>query len=115
MLSKFDYKSCEKLIFELAWRELFHHVWLHQGDSIFEHLEHAQAFESEQIPEAVLNNTTGIHGIDRELKKLSNGGIIYNHARMWVASLVCNFAKTSWKSGARWMYCLLLDGDLASN
>jgi deoxyribodipyrimidine photo-lyase len=34
---------------------------------------------------------------------------------MYIASIVCNVAKSHWKIPSQWMYYHLLDGDLASN
>ena len=34
---------------------------------------------------------------------------------MYIASIVCNIAKSHWKLPTKWFYYYLLDGDLASN
>ena len=34
---------------------------------------------------------------------------------MYIASIVCNIAKSHWKLPSKWFYYYLLDGDLASN
>lgn len=116
VLQHFGYEKSEKFLFELAWREFFHHVWLHKGDAIFEDMNRAQPrVVSKQLPSAIVNHSTGIEGIDRTIETWLTTGMLHNHARMWIASLVCNFARTDWKSGAKWMHYHLMDGDLASN
>ena len=42
-------------------------------------------------------------------------GYVHNHARMWLASVVCHLAGADWRAGAAWFSFHLLDGDLASD
>lgn len=111
-------KSTEKFIFQLAWRDFFHRIWLEEGDDIFENLSHSQLDYGHvrgQMPIAIINATTGIHVVDDALQKLYSTGYIHNHERMWLAFIVANLAKTDWRIAAKWMHYHLLDGDLASN
>jgi deoxyribodipyrimidine photo-lyase len=115
VLKHASWETCEKLIFELAWREFFHHVWLHHGNDIFQNMESAQTEACEQLPAVLLNANTNIVVMNQVLQKLFDTGAMHNHARMWTASLACNFAKTDWKTGSAWLHYHLMDGDLASN
>lgn len=116
LLKKFDIMELKDFIFELAWREFFYSVWETKGDKIFEDLKSPQeGVFGQGVSTAVLEANTGIKALDREIKNLMETGYMHNHARMWTASVVCNFAGSPWKDGAKWMYYYLLDGDLASN
>ena len=107
-----------KLVYELAWREYFHHVWQHEGDAIFESLhegplpDHAYARE---LPADLREARTGVPVIDEAVRELYATGWLHNHARMWLASYVVHMRKLHWRTGADWMFGHLLDGDLASN
>jgi deoxyribodipyrimidine photo-lyase len=109
-------KSCYRLLFELGWREFFHRTWQLAEQDIFDDMRSAQvAVRSNELPEAMINATTGIEVVDECLQRLQDQGLMHNHARMWVAGIVCNMAGTYWKEPARWLHYHLLDGDLASN
>ncbi|MDX1446712.1 FAD-binding domain-containing protein, partial [Lishizhenia sp.] len=87
-----------------------------KGDLIFQAIKQQQTtVVSKQMPTAILDAQTGISALDEALNTLKTTGYMHNHMRMYVASIVCNIAKTDWKVGADWMYSQLLDGDLASN
>jgi deoxyribodipyrimidine photo-lyase len=107
----------DKLIFEFAWREFFHHAWQHLGDEIFADVkapcwlgEYAQS-----MPADILEGTTGVPAIDAAVAELYSTGYLHNHARMWLASYIVHLRKVHWSVGANWMVGYLLDGDLASN
>lgn len=67
------------------------------------------------FPKKLADAATGITAIDKCINDLYQTGYMHNHARMYVASLACNIAKSHWRSPARWMYYHLLDADWASN
>lgn len=120
LLTRYPYSSCEKFLFELAWREYFHRVWQKKDAAIFSDMHAASGdLFSEQphssIPVAVLQARTGINVVDQSLRSLMEIGAMHNHARLWIASIVCNVARTDWRAPAKWMHYNLLDGDLASN
>jgi deoxyribodipyrimidine photo-lyase len=116
ILEKHSFDASYKLIFEIAWRDYYTHVRTFFQDSIFEDLYHPQSsVVSELIPKCVIDAKTGIVAIDSAIEELYSTGYMHNHARMWVASLVGNFAGTHWPAPAAWLYYHLLDGDLASN
>lgn len=107
-----------KLVFELGWREYFRHVWAHLGDGIFASLHDGvlpDAAYARELPADLLQARTGVPAIDAAVRELLATGWLHNHARMWLASYMVHLRKLHWRSGADWMYSLLLDGDLASN
>ena len=116
VLTKNKLINCHKLIQELAWRDFFQSVYLAKGRVIFSDLKSDQiGVISNDLPTAIIEGKTGITALDNTINKLKTTGYIHNHERMWIASVVCNIAGTSWLTGAKWMYYYLLDGDLASN
>lgn len=109
-------KQAEHFLFQLGWREYFLKIWWNLGDSVFEPVRSEQSFVYyDQLPESVLNASTGVVVLDEAVKSLYGLGYLHNHERMWLASVVCNTAKTQFSPGMSWMYYYLLDGDLASN
>lgn len=109
-------ENCYRFLYELGWREFFHRTWQIHGDAIFEDMRNPQPnAQHQQIPLPLLNAVSGIHVIDHSLEHLFSHGLMHNHARMWVAGIVCKLSKTHWTEAARWFHYHLLDGDLASN
>ena len=107
-----------KLVFELAWREYFHHVWHHLGDGIFESLHEGVLPDNayaRELPADIRQARTGVPVIDEAVRTLYATGYLHNHVRMWLASYVVHLRKVHWRTGADWLYGHLLDGDLASN
>ena len=107
----------DKLAFEFAWREFFHHVWQRSGDAILADLRPALAgvHYADTLPDDIREGRTGLPVIDKAVHTLYETGYLHNHARMWVASYVIHLRKVHWRTGADWMLAHLLDGDLASN
>lgn len=107
-----------KFVFELAWREYFHHVWEHRDEEIL-HSLHAgplpDAAYSRGMPVDLREARTGLPVIDQAVRVLYETGYLHNHARMWLASYIVHLRKIHWRAGADWMLAHLLDGDLASN
>lgn len=111
-----EWGQVEKLVQELAWRDYWQLVWIEKKDEIFQDLKHQQQpISNHQIPEAIVNATTGISAVDKAIKELYETGYMHNHMRMYVASICCNIAQSHWLEPAKWMYSHLLDGDVASN
>ena len=107
-----------KLVFELAWREYFRHVWAHEGEGIFASLHDGPLPDdvyAPGVPHDVREARTGLAVIDRAVATLYDSGYLHNHARMWLASYLVHLRKVHWRAGADWLYAHLLDGDLASN
>ena len=106
----------EKFIQELAWREYWQRIWQSKGDEILSDLKQTQPdFVHRKIPAAVINHETRIDAIDQYIEQLYEQGYMHNHVRMYLASIVCNIAKSHWLLPAQWLYYNLFDGDIASN
>jgi deoxyribodipyrimidine photo-lyase len=106
-----------KLVFEIAWREYWQHVWRHLGIGILREIRRpAVRIEyAHVLPRDVLEARTGLPVIDRAVRALYETGYVHNHARMWLASYLVHLRKVHWRAAADWMYGHLLDGDLGSN
>ena len=106
-----------KFLQELAWREYFQRVWQTKGTATINRaLKHEQTdVRHTHMIKSVATASTGIKAVDELISKLYKQGYMHNHARMYVASIVCNIGKAHWLQPAKWMYYHLIDGDLASN
>ena len=111
----------DKLVFEFAWREFFHHVWSRaadQGDAILRDMHGTAPWHGEYadtLPADIRQARTGVAAIDNAVRILYATGYLHNHLRMWLASYVVHVRKVHWRAGADWLYGHLLDGDLPSN
>ncbi len=117
LLKKHYLSSEEKIIYEFAWREYYHHVWSHLNCNILQNIREPiwSGQYQDQLPQDIVNGSTGIPAIDQSVALLYEQGYLHNHTRMWLASYIVHLRKVDWKVGALWMYKHLLDGDLASN
>lgn len=105
-----------KFVFELAWREYFHHAWTRLGERIFTPLRPPPGGGYRaQLPDDLMTASTGVRVIDHAVRTLHDSGYLHNHARLWLASYAVHLRKVDWRAGADWMYGHLLDGDLPSN
>jgi deoxyribodipyrimidine photo-lyase len=107
----------DKIIFEFAWREFFHHAWAIKGDRIFKGV-HESVYAGKYaptLPDDIAQGRTGVPAIDAAVRQLYATGYLHNHARMWLASYVVHLRKVHWRVGADWLYAHLLDGDCGSN
>jgi deoxyribodipyrimidine photo-lyase len=76
-----------KLLFELAWREYFHHLWRHLGEGIFDDRRPAHGTGyTRALPEDIRCGATGVPVVDRAVRELYCSGYLHNHARMWLAA-----------------------------
>jgi deoxyribodipyrimidine photo-lyase len=107
----------DKLVFEFAWREYFHHVWERLGEKILHDIRSPvwPGAYAQQLPDDIRQARTGVPVIDQTVRDLYATGYLHNHARMWLASYVVHLRKVHWRTGADWLYGHLLDGHLASN
>lgn len=111
-----DWEKVEKFVQELAWRDYWQQVWVQKGDEINRDLKRPQEkVDHSDVPQAIVNATTGITAVDEAIDELYTTGYMHNHMRMYVASIACNIGRAHWLSCAQWMYSHLLDGDWASN
>lgn len=116
VLENYTVQQSMDFIFELTWREFFYRVWWQLGDDIWHDIKDPQQdIRTHQIPSAVIDASTGVHVLDEAVRVLYETGYMHNHARMWIASVVCNVAGAYWKLPSKWLYYHLLDGDIASN
>jgi deoxyribodipyrimidine photo-lyase len=112
----FRYQEIEKFIQELAWRDYYQNVWRVKQDMIDRDLRQPQPdVANRSMPKAILDASTGIEAVDAAIKGLYATGYVHNHARMYIASIACNIAKSHWLVPAKWFYYHLLDADWASN
>ena len=108
--------AIEIFLKELAWRDYFQQVWVAKGNEIDEDIKQAQTnCTNSLLPVSILHAKTGIDAMDTGIQSLLQTGYLHNHMRMYVASIVCNVAKSHWAMPAKWMYYYLLDADWASN
>ena len=111
----------DKLVFEFAWREFFHHVWSRAplgGDGILNTLHGSLPWHghyADTLPADIREGRTGVPVIDTAVRVLYATGYLHNHTRMWLASYVVHCRKVHWRAGADWLYAHLIDGDLPSN
>ena len=112
----FSIEQSQKLIQELAWREYFQRVWQQLEEDMFDDIRRKYTgVTNRKMPASVLQAKTGIESIDKGIRDLYETGYMHNHLRMYVASIICNIARSYWDEPSRWMYYHLLDGDIASN
>lgn len=113
---KFKPYQLKAFMFQMAWREYFHNVWMELNDDIFRDIKSPQEnVKSYGLSKAMVDARSGLLAVDEQLRSLIETGYMHNHARMWTAGFVCNFAQFYWLENAKWLYYHLLDGDLASN
>ena len=118
LAARYPLRFSDKLVFEFAWREFFHHVWGHHGDTVLHDLRDAALWpgrRADTLPADVREGRTGVPAIDAAVRQLYATGHLHNHARMWLASYVVHLRKVHWRAGADWLYGHLLDGDVPSN
>lgn len=110
-------EPAHKLVFELAWREYWQHVWRHLGVGILRDIRRPppRIDYASAVPTDVMQGATGVPAIDDAVRSLYEAGYVHNHARMWLASYLVHLRKVHWRAGADWLYGHLLDGDLGSN
>ena len=108
----------DKLMFEFAWREFFHHVWSRCGEQVLADMRPAGLWPGSYattVPADLREGRTGVPTIDAAVRQLYATGYLHNHARMWLASYAVHLRKVHWRAGADWMVGHLLDGDVPSN
>jgi deoxyribodipyrimidine photo-lyase len=117
LATRYRRSTLDKLLFEFAWREFYHHVWRHEGEGILADLGApiSRAAYADRVPDDVREGRTGLPVMDASLRELYGTGYLHNHQRMWLASYLVHLRKVHWRPAADWMYGHLLDGDLASN
>jgi len=118
VLQKHRLSFDDKLMFEFAWREFFHHVWSREGERVLHDMRPANLWAgayATALPADLREGRTGVPTIDAAVRQLYATGYLHNHARMWLASYAVHLRKVHWRAGADWMFGHLLDGDVPSN
>ena len=109
-------ESCEKFVFELAWRDYWRRVWYASGNGIFSDMEDPKVVLGDKLmPDFIRQGITGLPCMDGFIRDLTHNGYVHNHARMWFAAYVVHWLKVDWREAADWFENHLLDGDKASN
>ncbi|MDL2337822.1 MAG: FAD-binding domain-containing protein, partial [Pseudomonadota bacterium] len=118
VLQKHRLSYDDKLMFEFAWREFFHHVWSRCDEQVLTGMRPEAVWSgtyASTVPADLREGRTGVPTIDAAVRQLYTTGYLHNHARMWLASYAVHLRKVHWRAGADWMYGHLLDGDVPSN
>ena len=118
-LAKKGFKTSEKWLTELIWREFY--------QAILHHFPHSasDAFRAkyDRIPwrhddahfAAWCAGKTGYPMVDAGMRELNATGFMHNRVRMVVASFFCKHLLLDWRLGERYFAEKLLDFELASN
>jgi deoxyribodipyrimidine photo-lyase len=102
---------------ELGWRAFWRHVYRVLQEAIENDIEEPKVplRRTTELPAAIAEARTGLVCMDEPLAELVRNGTMHNHARMWVAAWMIHHLGIDWRTGARFFYTHLLDGDPASN
>ena len=94
VLDKHSYRTAEKFIQELAWREYWQQVWYAKQEAIFTDLRFVRDdWAHFDLVAAIIAGKTSIVSLDKAVHELYQTGYMHNHARMWTAMLACNVGK----------------------
>ncbi|NWG21512.1 MAG: deoxyribodipyrimidine photo-lyase [Chloroflexi bacterium] len=109
-----------KFISELGWRDYWQRLYARLGHDVWRDQEpyktgYAPDAYAQELPQDIVEGTTGLACIDAFSRELRATGYLHNHARMWLASYIVHWRRVGWQAGARWFLEHLLDGDPASN
>ncbi len=107
---------------ELAWRDFYADVLLHNPDSARQSLDPQMAGveldegdEADERFAAWCEGRTGFPIVDAGMRQLRATGWMHNRVRMIVGSFLVKDLHIDWNRGARHFMDHLVDGDLASN
>jgi deoxyribodipyrimidine photo-lyase len=107
---------------ELAWRDFYADVLLHEPQSARQALDERMAgmeldtgAEADERFAAWCEGRTGVPIVDAGMRQLAGEGWMHNRVRMIVASYLVKDLHIDWTRGARFFMEHLVDGDLASN
>ena len=107
---------------ELAWREFYADVLLHEPQSARRSLDERMAgmqldtgAQADERFAAWCEGRTGVPIVDAGMRQLTGEGWMHNRVRMIVASYLVKDLHIDWTRGARFFMEHLVDGDLASN
>jgi deoxyribodipyrimidine photo-lyase len=119
-LNRYHWRSMEKFVQELTWRDFWQYLaWYHPDYLWWDAEPYKTGFDSseyaDELTEDIRYGHTGVACIDAFIAQLINTGYLHNHARMYLASYVIHWRNIRWQAGARWFLHHLLDADLPSN
>ena len=103
---------------ELAWRDFYADVLLHNPDSAWSDLNRVSGLTYDEPADAIEAWKTGHTGfpiVDAGMRQLKAEGWMHNRVRMITASFLTKDLHVWWPVGARHFLDHLVDGDLASN
>lgn len=112
--------EAKKLVNELGWRDYYQRVYQEIGAAIWDDREAwktgypASAYQDD-MPDDIIDATTGLKCIDAWSTELQETGYLHNHVRMYFAAYIVHWRRVKWQVGASWFLQHLLDGDPASN
>jgi deoxyribodipyrimidine photo-lyase len=110
----------EPFLRQLAWRDYWQKLYEQWGEGIWQDREpyktgFTAADYGEELPEEIINGTTGLPCMDSFSQELQTTGYLHNHVRLWLAAYIIHWRRVKWQTGAAWFLMHLLDGDPASN
>ncbi|MEY4398413.1 MAG: hypothetical protein RLZ53_989 [Actinomycetota bacterium] len=111
--------GAEVYLKELAWREFYADVLLHNPETLTDYLDKKYAKMRYEDPderfEAWKAGRTGFPMVDAGMRQLATTGWMHNRVRMIVASFLVKDLHIEWQHGAAWFEENLTDYDAASN
>lgn len=115
-------KGPETFAKELAWRDFYADVLLHEPQSARQSLDERMAgmeldtgAQADERFAAWCEGRTGVPIVDAGMRQLVGEGWCHNRVRMIVASYLVKDLHIDWTRGARFFMEHLVDGDIASN
>lgn len=112
-------EGAEVFLKELAWREFYADVLLHNPETLTDYLDKKYAKMRYEEPderfEAWKAGRTGFPMVDAGMRQLATTGWMHNRVRMIVASFLVKDLHIEWQHGAAWFEENLTDYDPASN
>ena len=113
-----DPRDSAKFINELGWRDFYQRVYAADGDIWRDREAYKTGFSAADyaadLPDDIRQGRTGT-ALDPFCRRLTAGGYLHNHARLWLAAYIVHWRRIRWQAGAAWFLTHLLDGDPASN
>ena len=113
------YRSIDRLLSEIGWREFAAYTLFHVPESsdvsLDRRFEHFPWLNDDEALARWQQGQTGLPIIDAGMRELWHTGWMHNRVRMLVASFLTKNLMIHWLHGARWFWDTLVDADLASN
>ena len=114
-----QFKSAEKFLAEIGWREFAYYLFHHFGDLRRTNFNRDfDRFPWREDPAgftAWCKGLTGVPMVDAAMRELWTTGWMHNRSRMIVASYLIKHIGCHWEDGMRWFEDTLVDSDIAIN